>query len=654
MTCVWRRLRASSPATRRSRLPLLPALLILLGAGAGQAAAQSAVRPAPVVRFAAGQVASAAESGWLQADTRWVAGLPPAARLALALDAEPPGGDAAALDTWLGDLRATLERAAAGADPDSARTVRTLEAGLRDRWLARGRLEASVLRRPGRALAERGSAPDTLVVSPGRTWTLGRLEVGGEEFPGRSHLLGTWLPEPGDAFLAADFDQAIDQVLLGAGEAGHPFARWVTKDVQLDMEKATVLVEASLLAGYAAWLGPVTTSLPPGRASDFAVRTSGLEAGAPFRQSDLERAVDRLLSRDLYARVEPPLVHVTAALDTVGVHLPIVPRRKTNRAQVVLGLSRREEGGSRVSGQVDLDLPNLAGTGRALAVGWRDDGNGTNRFGFRYLEPLAFGTPLDTDIALDNEVLQDVYTRFRFDNRWRLPVVDLWGLEVGIGWDRSTYPTGSLERTSRTRARGAVLHRRGDRTRSGWTGVFAVEEAWRSATLRADTTGGIAAPSQLGEASNQQIFEVDAAGELWVSGGLSLFGRCAFRELSGPRGVVPLSEQFRFGGANSLRGYQEDIFHGTRAAWGAVELRVGAAQGSRLYTFYDLGYFAFTAAEPTPEDPERLVRQEGWPRGWGLGILARTPGGDLSLAIGFPGTVDFDQAKLHVTLMESF
>ena len=142
------------------------------------------------------------------------------------------------------------------------------------------------------------------------------------------------------------------------------------------------LVEASLLAGYAAWLGPVTTSLPPGRASEFAVRTSGLVTGAPFRQSDLDRAVDRLLSRDLYARVEPPLVHVTAALDTVGVHLPIVARRKTNRAQVVLGLSRREEGGSRVSGQVDLDLPNLAGTGRALAVGWRDDGNGTSRFGF--------------------------------------------------------------------------------------------------------------------------------------------------------------------------------------------------------------------------------------------------------------------------------
>jgi outer membrane protein insertion porin family len=449
-------------------------------------------------------------------------------------------------------------------------------------------------------------------------------------------------------------DQAIDRVLEGAGEAGRPFAKWVTSSVELDVEKHIVNIEATLLAGYSAWLGPVTTSLPPGRASEFAVRTSGLRAGAPFRQSDLDRAVDRLLARDLYAQVDEPVVYVTAAVDTVGVELPIIPRRKANRLQVILGLSRREDGGSRLSGQVDLDLPNLAGTGRALNVGWRDDGDRTSRFGFRYLEPLAFGTPLDTDIALDSEVQRDAYTRFRLENRWRLPVVALWGVEVGAGWDRSTYPTGSLERTSRIRVRGALYHRRGDRSRSGWEGVFAVEEAWRSATTRTDTTGALGSSNTLGVASTQRIFEVDVAGELWIGSGLSLFGRGSFRELAGPDGEVPLAEQFRFGGANSLRGYREDEFHGSRAAWGAVELRVGSARGSRLYTFYDLGYFAFETRDPTAADPGRRSLQQGWPRGYGLGIFARTPGGDLSLAVGFPGTVDFDLAKLHVTLLESF
>ena len=87
-------------------------------------------------------------------------------------------------------------------------------------------------------------------------------------------------------------------------------------------------------------------------------------------------------------------------------------------------------------------------------------------------------------------------------------------------------------------------------------------------------------------------------------------------------------------------------------AWAGVEWRLGAARGSRLYTFWDVGYFDFqTAAVPPAGAGER---RRGWPRGYGLGLLARTPGGDLSLAVGFPGTVDFDLAKLHVTLLESF
>ena len=68
--------------------------------------------------------------------------------------------------------------------------------------------------------------------------------------------------------------------------------------------------------------------------------------------------------------------------------------------------------------------------------------------------------------------------------------------------------------------------------------------------------------------------------------------------------------------------------------------------------FWDVGYFEFWVDDPT--DPASRLRRRGWPRGYGLGLLALTPGGDISLAVGFPGTVDFDLAKLHVTLLESF
>ena len=87
------------------------------------------------------------------------------------------------------------------------------------------------------------------------------------------------------------------------------------------------------------------------------------------------------------------------------------------------------------------------------------------------------------------------------------------------------------------------------------------------------------------------------------------------------------------------------------AAWGAVEMRIGRPLGSRLYTFYDVGYFEFASPDPLGQE---VSTSRGWPKGFGLGLLAKTRAGDISLAVGFPGTVDFDQAKLHVTLLESF
>jgi len=602
----------------------------------------------PRLEFPPDGPADTAARSWLEEDQAWLAARTPAV---WTLD-----GLFDLLDTAEGDslrLRA-LADLTAGLSVTTSDTVvvRAPLDELRARWLERGYLGVRVQAAGRDSLT---AAPLIVSLIPGPRYTWGDLRVGGPEFSGRDRLLATWLPRPGEDLEAAKLEMAIDRVLTGAGEAGYPFARWVTGQLELDPAAATVSLRATLLPGQLAYIGPVTTSLENPRARSFLARSSGLREGAMFRNSDLNRAADRLLARDLYAQVDPPRVYLTTSADTVGVFFPVTPRRKVNRLQVVLGLSRDPEtGDSSLSGEVDLSLPDLAGSGRGLRVGWRDDGLQKRRFGLTYVEPLAFGTPLDTDFTLDNEVETDSYTRFRLENRWRLPVVAYWGVELGVGWDRSTYPTGSLERTSRLRGRAAILHRRGDRSTSGWEGIFAIETASRKSTARPDTLDTGVSGAQLGEAVTQRILEGDLAAEQWLGGTFSLAGRVAFRQLTGGTDDVPLSEQFRFGGAATLRGYREDEFNGTTVSYGSLEARIGRPGASRLYTFYDLGYFEFSALDPTDLDPARRSLRRGWPRGFGLGLLARSPAGDLSLAVGFPGTVDFDQAKLHVILLESF
>jgi hemolysin activation/secretion protein len=208
---------------------------------------------------------------------------------------------------------------------------------------------------------------------------------------------------------------------------------------------------------------------------------------------------------------------------------------------------------------------------------------------------------------------------------------------------------GDWQRSTRWRARGAFLRRRIDRAASEWWGTFAIESARRAVDVR--TVEGEPAPTRPAE-ERQTLVNLRLAGERWVSGTLSVAATGLYREVSGDTDDIPLSEQYRLGGARSLRGYLEDQFHGERVASAMLELRIGRPGRSRLYTFFDVGYFRYSG--PDPVDSELSATYTGTRRGFGLGIETSTPGGDVTLAIGLPGTVQFDDAKLHIALLQVF
>lgn len=538
--------------------------------------------------------------------------------------------------------------------------TRALSARLRDRWLARGYLAAECL--PDSAAAGTGGPGEgaSLVIAPGPRFRVGEVTVGGPDFAGRARALAAALPPRGAWFVPDAWEEAVTRLLAAAGEAGHPFARWVVGDVRVDAARAVVDLTATLFTGPRAWLGPITSDLPGGRGDGFLQRASGLSPGAPYRESDLVRARARLVARGVWLEVGEPLVHTANAVDTVGVHWPVVPVPRPNRFTAVIGLSRRDEGNaaaagrSRLSGQVDLLLPDLAGTGRRLALAWTDDGRDRSRLAFTYLEPLAFGTPLDLEGSLAHEVETESYTRFSADLRARLAVAGAWGLEFGLGRDRGTYPSGAWTSTRRLRARAALLRRRGDPGRSGWGGQFGLETARRQAVARVDTAAGAPAVPVGGTEVRQSLLDLSWTGEAFLTATLSVAARGAFAEVQGDGGPFPLAEQYRFGGARTLRGYREGAFHGERVAQGSLEIRIGRPYRSRLYTFFDLGYFRFATAAATTGDPSRTIIQEGTPRGFGLGLETRAGGGDVSLAIGLPGRWNFDAALLHVSLLQAF
>lgn len=602
---------------------------------------------APVLVLAEAEASSSEIRSYLQEDRDWLRRLPAGLTIAPAADS------LTAVRAWVERIKGVaihvvpINRKSDEFDHAEPQGHRDLLSLLRDRWLIRGYLAATVF--PAEAGAE------TLLIAPGQVYHIRGLQVDGKDFAGRQWLLETILPRPGSAMQTDEWERSVHRLLVKVGDQGYPFARWMVRDVQVDRERAEVSIEAVLFPGVQAYLGLVTSSLPSLRSQDFLARASGLRTGNLFRQSDLQQARRRLLSRGLYTSVDRPLVYLTSASDTVGVYWPASLRQRTNRLGVVLGFNQDPaDGAGQLSGQVDLLLPNLAGTGRRLDLRWSNDGDARSRLAFGYLEPLAFGTAFDVRLAVDHELLKEAYTRFSVALAGQLPLESTWGLELGAGWDRTTYPIGSVQQSSRWRIGGAFLHRRFDPARSGWEGRFSLQTAQRRATTRPDTTQDPEAVALVGQVQ-QRIIDLEIDGELWLGRVWSLASRAIFRQVTASDGSpIPISEQYWFGGAQTVRGYREDQFRGSQVAYGGIELRVGRAGGARLYTFFDMGYFSYSTDSPSPGEPAPDADRSGSMRGFGLGFQTKVPGGDISLAVGFPGSVNYEEAKLHVSLLEAF
>jgi outer membrane protein insertion porin family len=115
---------------------------------------------------------------------------------------------------------------------------------------------------------------------------------------------------------------------------------------------------------------------------------------------------------------------------------------------------------------------------------------------------------------------------------------------------------------------------------------------------------------------------------------------------------IPTYEQFYLGGTNTLRGYAEEQFLGSRIAWTNLELRRLFARNSRVAIFYDLGYYREKRLNPFRPDSSEIVK--GTRSGYGIGLRAGNETALLKLDYALGQGDHFEQGKIHVGLESRF
>ena len=492
-----------------------------------------------------------------------------------------------------------------------------------------------------------------LTIEEGPQIILGDIVLTGLD-SANTELLNSQLDFRGREFVSESINSNMNNVVQFLENTGYPFSVLIFDSLSIhtceDSINKKVICHVRVDRGPMVTIDSLVVQGNEVTRGNVIFRESRLKKGQLYSQEQVSRIQSRLMKIGFFSTVEQPQIY----LDDYGKGLLFVRVKESNPNQLnaVFGYNPKTTNNSKgyVTGLIDVAFKNLLGTGRALEAYWRKKDQRSQELRFHYVEPWVKGWPLnigggfqqiiqDTtfirrNLSMDVEVpYSDVLTFFSNFGReqvlpdsmgrvlYQLPKSESWQAQIGFSYDtRDSYWNPSR----------GVLYK------------TLYEYAQKTIIDEPEFT------ADLGDKSNfrRDRWMVDL--EIYVPTlkyQTILFGMHG-RHVKSNEPFIPVSDLFRFGGANSLRGYREDEFLGDRIVWLNVEYRYLLASRSRVFAFLDSGYFTRT------DQNERIV--EDYKIGYGFGLRIETRLGIIGIDYGLGEGRGLMSGLVHIGLTNQF
>ena len=418
----------------------------------------------------------------------------------------------------------------------------------------------------------------------------------------------------GMVLLESDLSQRLDHLLRFYEDRGYPFCA-LRPDVQFDGDGARVQVVVS--PGPLVHVDAVRFEGNQTTREDVLLRHISFVAGEVYDQRRVDAFVRRLQILPFIDRVYTP--ELVSTNDEMTLVISVEESRHT-RVEGALGVGS----GQGLTGEIALDVLNFSGGGREGYALWSRQGVGLSNLRVSYREPYILSGPLSGWGAVEM-VARTGYVTHKFG-----------GAQMFL-WVRA-------------RAFLAVLHTGAFCPDSSGLGFYEAERMWSLESgvrfdRREHAMSGWKAEirGEVGEVSSgirRVQWEVDGQVFLPVGKQSVVAGRArAF--WVGQKGDVPQSAGIWLGGAQSLRGYREEMFWGTNAGWVNVEWRWLLGPKARLFAFVDAGRIEGAGSR-------------SWPVSYGIGLLANGRMGAVGIDYGLPRGESLGQGMVHVRMVSAF
>ena len=467
--------------------------------------------------------------------------------------------------------------------------------------------------------------------------------------------------QPGDKFRYTDLDNLMDQMLFVLENRGYPFATCYLDTIEIVGNK----ISADLVVGQNQFVQIDTLLLEGGARIRAGFLESYLEItpGSPYHEENISRISQRMRNLSFVTGVEEPEVLFTAN-DRARVTL-YAQNRKSSQFNLLLGFlpNSGESGNLLLTGEARLNLVNPFGTGKEIFLDWKKLQARTQRLVASFRYPYFFGLPLGLNTNFDLykrdtfyvDLNWDIGIQYQFSSQrfleisFRNQTTSLLNVDSAVIVNASQLP--EFNDLVNTALRIRYVDERLDyqfNPTSGYSisiggsiGVKSIKVNQAIANVINPSTGETfqSLYDTLDLRTVQYKLDIDLQ-KFWPLGKRStLLSRARARAIFGPS--IFQNEEFRLGGANLLRGFDEESVFTPYYSILTLEYRFLLEQNSYFYAFSDLAVVKDI----------RPGFDIDWPVSFGVGIALETKAGifGLSYAVGrqLDNAISFSNGKIH-------
>jgi outer membrane protein insertion porin family len=458
----------------------------------------------------------------------------------------------------------------------------------------------------------------------------------------------------GQVFDDIDIEEEIKQSLAYFENNGYPFAKVNVPSIYFYYDSSAnnyyANVRLSFSPGLLCRLEHFEIIGNTKTASNVILRELRLTNGELYSQKVVDAIPATLNKLGFFEPVSPPQFFLNPKNE--GILRITVKERQTNNFDGVIGYipSSGQNQTGYLTGLVNISLRNLFGTGRAVSINWQQLDKYSQLLELKYLEPWIFGYPFNITGDLLQRKQDSTYVQRKFEASFEYLATETISAAITISTEQIIPSIG--DSTIFTVFNSGTITTGLNFTVDTRDDPFSPTKGILFANSFSYSSKKINGPSQFITPKTQTETNLQRL-TLDVSGFYQIFSKQVIalgihgRELRGSS--FEISDLFRLGGANSLRGYQEDQFLGNRIFWSNFEYRALLAKRTFGFLFFDTGYFLRNA-----DSALGVQKTEGFRIGYGVGFNLETSLGILRVSFALAKGEPFSEAKIHFGIVNEF